>query len=60
MWMMKNHTLLPSAFQKPFDQLGSPNSVRKLSSPTKVWSPDTLRNSENCNVPNSGTIMIAV
>ena len=40
MWMMKNQTLLPSAFQKLADQRGSPNSVRKLSRPTKTrcWS----------------------
>ena len=60
MWMMKNQMLFRSAFQKPTDQLGSPNSVRKLSSPTKTWCCSMLRNSESCSVPASGRIMIAV
>ena len=60
MWMTKNQVLLPSAFQKRADQRGSPNSVRKLSRPTKLRTPSTVRKSARFSVANSGTIMIAV
>ena len=60
MWMMKNQVLFQSAFQKDADQRGSPKSVRKLSSPTKLRTPSTVVKSERFSVANKGTIMIAV
>jgi len=60
MWIRKNQKLFFSAFQNPSDQRASPNSMRKLSRPTKVCACSTVRNSESCKVPNSGRIITAV